>query len=110
MKVTSLLFLLVACTLDRTPQAKLNRQIQQCYEESDSVYEKPPVEGVMEFDLQIVDGGKPKTVKMTKSDFKKDRNLEACVYGIMKQTTIENGEKNKSYTHHEVVNFQAKKK
>lgn len=109
MKVISLLFLLASCS---TPgaKAKLNRQIQQCYEESDSVFAIPPVEGKMEFDLEISENAKVQSVKMTSSDFNKDRNLEACVYGILKQTTIEGFVKNEKYTLHEVIKFEAKKK
>jgi hypothetical protein len=91
MKAISLLLLLAACAThepDTSPTAKFNRQLQQCYEESDSINETPPISGSMTYRLDVKKDGTVKAADILKSDFKKDRNFEACITGQMKRGIV----------------------
>lgn len=106
------IFLLSACASnneDPTPNGKLARQFQQCYWESDSIFAKPPVEGVMKLKVTIDPQGKADSVKILESAFSKDRNFEACVYGLLKSFPYEPAKDGKDYFYDQVINFTVKK-
>lgn len=93
MKAISFLFFVsIACSShqpDESPTGKFKRQLQQCYEESDSINKVPPVDGEMKYLLKVEANGTVKEAKILESSFDKDRNFEACVTGQMKMGLVQ---------------------
>lgn len=91
MKGISFLFLLVSCAAPFKPKDPLKATFhekdflyRQCYHESDSYKGRHlDEERLMDVGFQIKDNGHVSQAVVLKSDFK-DRNLEACVLGIVR--------------------------
>lgn len=97
--ISFILFAAVACSShqpDESPTGKFNRQLQQCYEESDSIKMSPPVSGYMKYHLLVNADGSVKEAKILESAFNKDRNFEACVTGQMKRGIVQTIPEHKS--------------
>jgi hypothetical protein len=90
MKGTSLLIaaaLAVACAApDPLPgTVNLERKLQQCYEESDSYTKRRS--GNLQVRLTIGAEGRARDPRILTSTFRDDRNLEACVTGLLRAAT-----------------------
>lgn len=110
MKAISLLLLLAACATHEdhmSSEARLQRHLQQCYLESDSLTNLKS--GRIKFGLEMKSEGTVKTVKILESAFKDDRNLEACVTGIMKQAFMKPPIKDQDFEVIQSINFVPKK-
>lgn len=109
MKAISLLFLLAACAAkdELSPDSILNRKLKQCYEESDSYLKRRG--GKIETWLGMNADGTVRMTKIHKSDFQSDRNLEACVTGVYKQTKFLPTVDGKDTEIMKSVNFEAVK-
>ncbi len=83
----------------------LNESLRQCYVESDSYTgRKGTVQGKMTVSLNVTPEEKVKTCKIIKNDFK-DANLDACVCGIFKLSTVTNLTKDQTIEVVQSVNF-----
>jgi hypothetical protein len=93
MKGISFLILLIlsSCASDpRDGKQVLNESLRQCYVESDSYTgRKGTVQGEMTVSLLVDSEDKVKSCKIVKNDFK-DPNLNACVCGMFKLSTVSN--------------------
>lgn len=109
MKAISLLLILTACAAkdELSPDSILNRKLKQCYEESDSYIKRKG--GKIETWLVMNADGTVKETKIHKSDFQTDRNLEACVVGVYKQTKFLPSVDSKENEVMKSVNFEAVK-
>lgn len=111
MKATSLIFfILTGCSSynqPKTPNEKLGRQFQQCYQESDSAFKKPPIEGKINYQLLVRGDGTVKEAKILESVFTHDRNFEACVTGQLKSYKFHPSIDGESYVQYQPLNFTA---
>lgn len=84
-----ILFLfLVNCSHAENPldaaEKKLNRMVQQCYEESDSYDRTGKDQRTLELRYEITAAGDVERSQVTHSEFK-DANLLACVTGVVRK-------------------------
>ena len=109
MKAISLfLFLLASCSSHEdhlSKESRLNRMLKQCYEESDSMIQNPPVQGKIKFRIMVNGDGTVQSVEIIESDFKKDANLEVCTKGILKKSKVEPPVKDTAFELIQPVNF-----
>lgn len=83
MKAISLLLLSVACASEHDHighGARLERMLQQCYQESDSYSQRKS--GHMKAHVILDENGNATSVKILSTTFTDDPNLKACVTGI----------------------------
>lgn len=96
MKEISFLLLLAACSTYKSSGdpiqdtlAKRQRQLTQCYLESDSYKGKEPHQpGMITVGFTIDPDGNVRAERILGTDFK-DANLHACVLGVIDTTTFE---------------------